>query len=194
MTDLLPALRRLVYEKRHVALYTRAPMPGTGRRGSSIDLYRSPGEIPMSFRRTILPHRFLNVMFYRLARRKARVMCLTGDGGTLQGYGWLQEWGPFRRRFNADERAGTMFGPFWTAPEYRRQGVYGRLLQHGVFLCASDGPLFIYASPDNYASRRGIEAAGFELVGEWVSTSSFTFVISAHRVSEAADAPNHARD
>jgi GNAT superfamily N-acetyltransferase len=121
-------------------------------------------------------------MRYRLRREEARLLCLSEDGLHLDAYGWIQDWRPFRRRFGALAQTGTMLGPYWTAPEARGRGLYGRLLAHSLSLCDRDRPILIGTSPENKPSQRGIEKAGFKPRGEWVLRLYLRFFSDLRRI------------
>jgi hypothetical protein len=112
-------------------------------------------------------------------------MAYSEDGVTIQAYGWIQSWGPFKRRFRVFGEDGWVLGPYWTAPECRRRGLYGRLLQHSLHLLPADTTALIYASPDNTASRRGITSAGFEPLGEWVISMWLGCLVRARRIDRS---------
>lgn len=167
MKRALRLLRRSVHERRRILFYGYDWKQGRGRPDPHVGVYGSRAEIPAHFRKIVVPAPWMNSMGHRLERGEAKLLCYSADGQRLDAYGWVQDWRPFRRRFGAIAAEGTMLGPYWTDPNARGQGLYGRLLAHSLSLCPPERPVFIYTSPDNEASQRGIEKAGFRPLGEW---------------------------
>lgn len=182
MKSLFLRLRRLVYDRRQYLFYAYAPEQGPGRLDPHVREYSSPDEIPEPFRATVLPHPWMNVMYHRMRQGRARLLCHSEDGQRLDAYGWLQDWSIFRQRYGAVADHGTMLGYYWTAPESRGRGLYGRLLAHSIALCAKDRPILIATSPDNLASQRGIAKAGFRPLGEWEGRVLFRWFSKMDRV------------
>ena len=89
--------------------------------------------------------------------------------GEPAGYGWLA-----RRSGGIDELDFSFEVPpgngylwdFLTLPEFRGRGVYPRLLQAIVAQAADVERFWIGYEGRNLASARGIEKAGFEVVGD----------------------------
>lgn len=160
-------LKKLIYERQQYVFYSYDPRQGAGLVDPRVKVYDSWSEIPVHFQKIAAPSPLMNAMYYRLKRGEARLLCYSKDGQELDAYGWIQAWTPFRRKFYAIAQNGTMLGPYWTAPTARGQGIYGRLLAHSLSLCAKEKPILIYTSPENKASQRGIEKAGFSPLGEW---------------------------
>ncbi len=167
MRRIAQLLRRFIYERRRYLFYTYDKKQGEGRADPYIFVYSNWGSIPVHYRKIAVASPWTNAMYYRMKQGQARLLCYSKDGQKLDAYGWIQDWRPFRRRFGAIASQGTMLGFYWTAPEARGQGLYGRLLSHSISLCSKEQPIVICASPDNKASQRGIEKAGFKPLGEW---------------------------
>jgi hypothetical protein len=165
---LLQLAKKVLYEKQQCRFYQYDAGQGTGASNAAVAVYESYAEIPPQFRKAAVPSRYLNVMYYRLNRGAARLLCYSEDGHNLHAFGWIQSWAPFRRKFGMLAKDGVMLGPYWTAPEHRGGGVYGKLLQHSLSLCPRTKPILIYTSADNVSSQRGIVKAGFEPLGEWM--------------------------
>jgi GNAT superfamily N-acetyltransferase len=183
MNRLIHLLRRLVYEKRRYVFFGYDPKQGEGRADPHVRVYERWEDIPRPFRKIAVASPWTNAMFYRMKRRQARLLCCSDDGQTLQAYGWVQDWRPFRRRFGAIAAEGTMLGFYRTAPSERGRGLYGRLLAHSLLLCRKDKPILIATSPDNPASLRGIEKAGFSPLGVWEARVFFRGISRMRRVS-----------
>jgi len=122
-------------------------------------------------------------MYYRLKWGDAKLLCYSDDGDDLQAYGWIQSWKQFKREFRMISGDGVLLGPFWTAPSQRGKGLYGKLLQHCLFHSPATMPVFIYTSPENTSSQRGILKAGFELVGEWIISMWFRCIVCSREIS-----------
>lgn len=183
MNSLAMRLGRLVYQKRRYLFYAYDSKQGPGGLDPHVKDYGSWEEIPKPFRKIATPYPWLNVMYYRMKRGKARWLSYSEDGRQLDAYGWIQDWSIFRRRYGAIADRGTMLGYYWTAPAARGRGLYGRLLAHSLALCEKDRPIVIATSPDNGASQRGIEKAGFRSLGEWEGRIFFRWFSQMRRVS-----------
>jgi RimJ/RimL family protein N-acetyltransferase len=99
--------------------------------------------------------------------------------GSIHGDGWLyvvfvngecQHFGQVgfssrQTRILGEPSQTPLIGPCVTVPEARGRGLYRRALAElGVLLqAAGHKRIIIETSPENYASQRGIEAAGYEL-------------------------------
>ena len=122
-----------------------------------------PGPLAAS----VLPQPLLQPMAHRLARGDATLLALWENGDPC-AWGWMQAWRPFHRRLGWFEADATMLGPYWVKPERRGQGLYGRLLVSSISLAAlRSKPIVIFTTPENAASQRGIEKAGFDRAGTW---------------------------
>ena len=191
MTRLGSCLRRFLHEHRRYLFYSYDPAQGPGLPDPRIRVFVNWADIPAQFRRVAVPSPWMNVMYYRLRRGKARLLCLSEDGRQLDAYGWIQDWSVFRRRFGAVADRGTMLGFYWTAPARRGQGLYGRLLAHSLALCDKTRPVLIATSPDNVPSQRGIEKAGFRRRGEWEGRVFFRWFSRMDRVPGPAPEITH---
>jgi len=118
-------------------------------------------------RSLVLPQHLGNVMYYRLQRQHAQLICHVDDNDNIEAYGWIQSWLPFRKIFSSLAVDACMLGPYWTAPHLRGKGLYTELLQQSTALCPTSKPIFIYTAPSNIASQRGILRANFEPIGLW---------------------------
>ena len=167
MSGLSQLLVRWVYERRRYLFYGYHPRQGPGQADPQVTVYSRWRDIPRAFRRIAAAAPWRNAMYYRMWCGGVRLLCYSRDGRRLDAYGWVQDWRFFRHRFGAIAREGKMLGFYWTAQELRGQGLYGRLLAHSLLLCSKDHPIIICVSPDNLASRRGVEKAGFAPLGEW---------------------------
>ena len=183
MRRLVHLLRRFVLDRRRIGFYGWDPRQGSGAADPQVRVYERWQDIPRHFRTVAVPSPWTDAMFYRMKRGRAKLLCLSEDGRRLQAYGWVQDWSPFRRRYGAVAREGTMLGFYWTAPEERGRGLYGRLLAHSLTVCDLGRPVLIAASPQNRASRRGIEKAGFRPLGEWETLTVFRWFSRMRRVS-----------
>ena len=182
MRRLLKLLRRFTYERRRYLFYGYGSRQGLGYLDPHVKTYDSWTEIPRHIREMAVPNPWMNVMYYRLQRGQARLLCYSETGARLDAYGWIQDWRPFRRRFGVIAARGSMLGYYWTAPDMRGRGLYGRLLAHSIYLCPKDQPILIDTSPKNRASQRGIEKAGFEFLGEWEERVFFRWFSKMRRI------------
>lgn len=167
MSGIFKWIRHFAHDRRSCLFYAYCSAQGTGREDPDVKVYDVWADIPENFRKIAVPSPWRSVLYHRMRRGEARFLCLSEDGRRLDAYGWIQDWRPFRRKFGALAQSGTMLGPYWTAPEARGRGLYGRLLGHSLSLCSTQQAILIYTSPDNVASQRGIEKAGFRRLGRW---------------------------
>jgi GNAT superfamily N-acetyltransferase len=174
---------RLFFDRGRYLFYEYDQNQGIGRVNACIKCYDSWSEIPEHFRKKVAPSPLMNAMYYRILRGDAKLLCYSEDGNKLDAFGWIQDWRTFRIRFGAIAKTGTMLGPFWTAPEARGRGLYGRLLAHSLTCCSKEHPIIIYTSPENKASLHGIENAGFRALGEWDFRMYLQFFSRMRRVS-----------
>lgn len=142
-----------------------------------VSVYRSIKSIPANYKKVVLRRRLINPMFYRLARGDAILICYSKNSKQLQAYGWIQTWEPFKHKFKAISNEGVLLGPFWTAPEYRRKGLYTKLIEHCLYICRNSPTIYIFTDPDNFPSQKGIISAGFQLKGKWQITAFYKYSI-----------------
>ena len=88
-------------------------------------------------------------------------------------------------RFQLRGRRESVFVGFQTPPAWRGQGIYPRLLQailhnEGV----DDRRFWIITAPENVASARGIQKAGFQPVAELAFTQAGRAALAAAECSE----------
>ncbi len=113
-----------------------------------------------------------------------RRLLYLAEGGRFLAYGWIRAWDPFPRRLRWLAPRGTILGDFWTAPESRGRGLYGRLLKHCLAI-REDGreaAVIVYAATWNRQSLRGLEKAGFVRLGKYEIVSRFFGLVCSHRV------------
>jgi len=148
---------------------------GQGVQDPNIVCYDAANLPPEHLARELFPSGGLfgfNLMRRRMNRRGARALCLIEDGQVM-GWGWVQDWQPFRRKYRRLAANARMLGPYMTFPAFRGRGVYGRLLKHSITVCEDRDrvPLLIFVRPHNHSSIRGIEKAGFRKLGCYTFTS-----------------------
>ncbi|MCE5253306.1 MAG: hypothetical protein LLG45_03700 [Actinomycetia bacterium] len=175
-------LRQLLHYKRVLLLYRAKPDGVELCKPEAFYLFVGYADIPLPWRGVVLPRGLANVMLCRLLAGRAMLVCYSEDGQTLLGYGWIQKWAAFRRRFGLFARDAWMLGPFWTAPAARGHGIYRSLLCWCRSYLRGEKDLFIYTSPDNIPSQRGIASAGFEPVGAWEMTVWLRLVVRWTRI------------
>lgn len=125
------------------------------------------------------------VMMRRLHHDGAVMLALLA-GPELAAYGWLQCWGPLRREFWWLADDAICLGPYWTSPNLRGQGLYGRLLAHSLAECAErfrEKDVYIWVERENVSSCRGIERAGFRSLGEHLVSMRLFRLIRRHEES-----------
>jgi hypothetical protein len=110
-----------------------------------------------------------------MRRGQAKLLVLFYEG-EIAAKGWVQTWAPFRKKFAALTQADAeMLGPYETKPAFRGQGLYGLLLEASLYYADVHVPIFIYTHPNNNASARGIEKAGFSPMGQFEGFSVLRF-------------------
>lgn len=130
---------------------------------ADIKIYDDP-DIDLGQLKRVLPFLFGHPLYHRFKQRRAKLLCLEKEG-VVAATGWIQTWHPFRRKFKHLAREATMLGPYWTHPEERGKGLYKKMLRCSLSCVSADIPILIYTSPQNLASQRGIESAGFRKLG-----------------------------
>ncbi len=167
LKNIVSLLWKLVHDEQHSLFYLYPEQQPDVDGDGSVSEYTSWDDIPTDFRDVAMPSPWIDVMFYRLKRGQAKLLCLADVESKLQAYGWIQSWKPFRRKYSMLADDAVMLGPYRTAPEHRGKGLYRRLLKHSVHLCQSGKPILGMTSPDNLASQKGFTRAGFVFCGEW---------------------------
>ncbi len=154
------------------------------------DFSRPPSISLMNRYRAHMGSRSRWLMFRRMKQKEA-VLLVLEENGLLAGIGWIQQWRPLLREFWWLANGGVALGPFWTNPELRGRGIYGRLLARAAREAQQRGwhPLFIWAESSNAASIRGIEKAGFESLG---THRVHTYLLGAIRRHYVVEDPMHA--
>lgn len=165
--SLLHRAMRLLFERRRCRFYAADDRPGPGKDDPDVRVFDSWRAVPKEVRAIVCPHPWRDTVVHRMNGGEARLLCLSCPGRPVAAYGWIQDWRPFRRWFAELASEGTMLGPYWTDPDVRGQGMYGRLLAHSLAICDRSRPVLVYASPENRASQRGLEKAGFRRLGDW---------------------------
>lgn len=171
-------------EVRVVFAYCRRQ--GAGREDAAVSCYDARNPPPPAIADQVdgaqgLLGRLL--MRRRLRQGGARLLCLQEDEKVL-AFGWIQQWRYFRRQYAWLTDRGICLGFFWTAPEARGRGLYGRLMAHAIALCPrrEELPLLIWTHPDNRPSLRGIEKAGFLRLGTYQISRYFFGLGNSHRI------------
>ncbi|NOZ78907.1 MAG: GNAT family N-acetyltransferase [Acidobacteria bacterium] len=182
--------RRVVHGSEPKVIYAYSPAAqGPGRADPEVIEYdaghRPPPEVARQLSPTGGPLRF-DVMSWRMARGRAKVLCIVNDG-VLAAYGWIQDWRHFSRKYRFLCDDGVILGPYWTRPELRGRGLYGRLLLHSIHRCPrrDHAAILITTHPDNRASQRGIEKAGFVRLGTYrITTWCMGLVVGVSVISQ----------
>lgn len=189
ISRLFQKLRKRIYRKTEVVIYAYDKgKQGAGMLDSGVCIYDKNNPPPSDVKNEIC---FLEgrlsywLMKRRLDRYGGKLLCIRKKE-RIESYGWIQNWKPFRRRYGWLAEEAVLLGPFWTRPDCRGQGLYGRLLGHSIAVCEQRDriPLLIITSPDNKSSQRGIEKAGFAKVGIFCCTHFCFSLFVSHQVVE----------
>lgn len=129
----------------------------------------------------------------REMRRHGGKCLVLMDQGKVASFGWIRGWKPFRRRYGWLAKDAFLLSSYWTMPDFRGKGLYGRLLAHTVAVArqARNVPIFIWTHPENFASQRGIEKAGFKCLGVFELRQSLFRLINSYRMVSATPSANH---
>ena len=181
---------RVVGTTRDFCVFTCSAPHGGGAREGGIEVYDSGRMPPQDVRAALQRHtgRVKSRLMLHRMRRHGGMLLTMMEGPKLLGYGWIQTWRPVKREFWWLANDAICLGPYWTHPDMRGRGIYGRLLSRSLFECRRRGwdELYIWAGVDNAPSIRGIEKAGFRSLGRHrVSTYVFGLV----RRHEEIEAP-----
>ena len=185
-------IARVIGSSRDFCVFANSPAQGGGVREVGIEVYDSGRLPPENVRAALDRHAGKlrsRVMLSRM-RRHGGMLLTVMDGPILHGYGWVQTWRPVKREFWWLADNAICLGPYWTHPDLRGRGIYGRLLSRSLFECRRRGwdALYIWSGVDNAPSIRGIEKAGFRSLGRHrVSTYLFGRV----RRHEVVEGPPH---
>jgi len=173
-------LRRIwkyaVWDRRVEVAFAYSPASqGDGKTDPDIVCYDADNRPPPALAEQLFPAGKLlrfNLMRHRMLGGSAKVLCIVRDG-VLIAYGWIQDWGPYRRKYRILTEDARMLGPYWVRPEMRGQGLYGRMLAHSIAVCEDrrEVPPLIFAGASNKPSLRGIEKAGFVRLGTYEFTT-----------------------
>ena len=184
MSNLFRLLRKSIRDSGVHLVYKYVPeIQGTGRPHEHVREFTTYSKIPKGFRLAALSKPYFNVMVYRLLRGQAKFFSYSENGSTLQAYGWIQSGSAFRHKLGMLADDGILLGPYWTEPEHRGKRIYGALIRHCLFVIPKDKPTYIYTSPTNISSQRGILDAGFQATGTYRVTHWFWFFRSSETLS-----------
>jgi GNAT superfamily N-acetyltransferase len=177
--------RLAIFRRDHLVIYSYSPRQGEGvfdpRVRASTEFSKVPPAVRDTLRREAGRWGLWSAR-YRIVRG-ATLLYVT-EQGRLLAYGWIQKWDPLPRRLRWLAPSGTILGYFWTAPENRGQGLYGRLLKHCLAICEDrhSVAVIVYAEAWNKRSLRGLEKVGFVRLGEYEITSALFGLICSRRV------------
>jgi hypothetical protein len=175
----------LIHREREYRVFRRRPEQ-MGLRDAQVEVFdvaHPPDETVRGAYR-IAAGRASDVLMFGRMRSAGAVLLLLRDEAGLTAFGWLQTWKPLRREFWWLDRDGIGLGPYWTRPDQRGRGLYGRLLSHSLWECDErfrGKPAYVWARSANDASVRGIEKAGFESLGEHEVSVWMGGLIRRHR-------------
>jgi RimJ/RimL family protein N-acetyltransferase len=119
-------------------------------------------------------------------RGDAMMFVVTGDKGQVASFGFVL-FDSFYKRILGESRATPMICNCFTYAQYRGQGLYPQLIQGACHSLAAQGfeRAIITCDPDNAASIRGIEKAGFTKVKTLYSLVLVTRWIAWRRILPA---------
>jgi GNAT superfamily N-acetyltransferase len=167
--------RSLFLQRYSVVIYTYSPRQGKGRLDEGVRVLSRDSPIPRDVKREFVRASGSRAWWagrFMMVRQGAKLLYLLEDG-KLCAYGWIRRLDPFLRCFRWLTPRGTVLGYFWTAPEKRGLGLYGRLLRHCIAISKDreEVPVIVYAASSNRGSLHGIEKAGFARLGEYEITT-----------------------
>ncbi|MBN2411010.1 GNAT family N-acetyltransferase [candidate division KSB1 bacterium] len=160
------ALEKTIYESKTVFIYEYdAVKQGEGQIDPEVTVFTKYSELDKSFRRIILPYPLINPMFYRFKHPAVKLLTIHNET-ELFAFGWIQLCKHYYKKSFGDFVPDAMLlGPYWTNPDWRGKGYYGRLMLHSLALVEKDRKILISTRTNNYPSIRGIEKSGFRLNG-----------------------------
>ncbi len=163
-SDLFFIIKKLFWVYEYCVIYNLGNKIDIKTINDNIIVYSEYKNIPNFIIQKLNIRFFLNPLFHRIKSKNAKLLCIY-DQKDLIAYGWIQNWKPFKRKYGWLYKNATMLGPYWTNPDYRGKGIYGRLISHSIAISDKNLPLIIYTSPQNVSSQKGIEKAGFTKIG-----------------------------
>ncbi len=159
-------LEKTIYESKTVFIYEYDPeKQGEGKIDPEVTVFIKYSELDKSLREKILPCPLINPLFYRFKHPDVKLLTIHNDT-KLFAFGWIQLCKNYYKESFGDFVADAMLlGPYWTNPDSRGKGYYGRLILHSLALIDKNRKILISARTNNYPSVKGIEKAGFRLMG-----------------------------
>ncbi len=159
--------KKTIYEKKTLFLYEYDPVKqGDGQFDPEVKVFTEFNEIQKPLRKKILPYPLINPLYYRIKHHKATLLIIHKET-ELCAFGWNQSCEFLLKNDYCDFAPDSLIlGPYWTSPDYRGKGLYGRLLMHSLALIDKKRHILISTRDDNFPSQRGIEKAGFKLIGK----------------------------
>jgi|SRR5690606_8009780 len=157
-------LKRFIFLSENYVIYKYPFNERKSVNDKEVKLYTTIKEIPYFIKKELKIYPLVNSLYFRIKTKNAILLTIHSNNKVVS-YGWIQSWKYFKRKFGWVSEEGYMLGPYWTNESYRGKGFYGKLLRKSIEQVKDNKPIFIYTSPNNKASQRGIEKAGFEKVG-----------------------------
>ncbi|NLW86779.1 MAG: GNAT family N-acetyltransferase [Planctomycetes bacterium] len=187
---ILSLLRRLssavIYWHGSWVIYSYdATAQGDGKLDAAVQTYDAE-HLPVGVVKQALQERYgrfeYKLRLREMLRHGGKCLVLM-DQGKVASFGWIRGWKPFRRRYGWLARDAFLLSSYWTMPDFRGKGLYGRLLAHTIAVArkADNVPIFIWTDPENHASQRGIEKAGFKCLGVFEVRQAFFRLINTYR-------------
>jgi len=183
---MLSKIKKFIYHKENIIIFKNFPFKEKSFPDSKgILVFKDIKEIPPSLIKTVFPGISFLLLKFRLWRKKATLICYIKEGQLL-AYGWIQDWSYFKP-FHIIEYKASMLGPFWTHPQYRGQGIYGKMLDYSLNMIDPQYPAIIYASQGNSPSLKGIRNHHFREIGPFQFLRKFFFFRKLSPVTDVAN-------
>lgn len=147
-----------------------------------VHIYVNYFEVPAYIKKEMFLGVRSNVMAVRMIFGNARLIVKTHNHNTLVGYGWIQSWKIYKRRYKIIGTADYMLGPYYVAKPFRKKGFYKMLLSESLKLIDRNDRAIIYASENNTASLKGIQQSGFRYVCRVEVMKILSFSVKARRL------------
>ncbi|TFW17280.1 GNAT family N-acetyltransferase [Duganella callida] len=161
-----------------------APVPAPSARVTLIDRGNFGSEATAALERAVLVGG--NVDYVSDLRGTGQLWIATDEHGAVASYAFVV-FASFYKHILHEDSGTPIICNCVTMPAHRGQGLYPRLLRESCQRLAAQGfgRVIITCEPDNRASIRGIEKAGFQRVKTLYSLILFTRLIAFQRVAWA---------
>lgn len=184
-------MRRLLRNRESVSIAYRAeslPVPDMG--GLEIEVIRAGECLATDQKRFVRRYCSPLQLWYLLRLRGLGVgwLFLVRVGDQFVHYTFVTRAKWYRKELPViTEPRALLVGPCRTESAFRGRAIYPRVLQYVVNRLAGEGhgPFYMHVTPDNVASVRGIEKAGFTRCGAWAATHRMMgLLVTSRRVGD----------